>query len=182
LARFIRPAARPAVVNLHSDRRLVRERTIWIEASKKGEQLMNWTSGNAGDALRNKINDASKRLKDLEASAKNEKEKAKSDAKAYLASLDDKIKAQRAQVKASEANAKAWVQNKADATNAKIAEWKAKRELKKIAGHADGAEDYAVATILLAAAAVDEAERATLEAIVARIDADMAQSADAKAA
>jgi hypothetical protein len=140
---------------------------------------MTWTSGNAGDALRAKINDASKRLKDLEASAKSNGQKAKSDAKAYLASLDEKMKKQRAQLDASKTNAKAWVQQKVTDAESKVAEWKAKREVKKISDYADGAETYAAASMDIASAALDEAERATVEAIVARIDAEAAQSQSA---
>jgi hypothetical protein len=62
------------------------------------------------------------------------------------------------------------------ATGEKIAAWKAQRDVKKLAAHADSAEDYAVASMQLAATAVDEAGRAAVEAVVARMDADAAQA------
>jgi hypothetical protein len=75
---------------------------------------------------------------------------------------------------------KAWVEEKKTATSEKIAAWKAQHDVKKLAAYADSAEDYAVASIQLAAAAVDEAERAAVEAVVARMDADAEQNSPAK--
>ena len=71
---------------------------------------------------------------------------------------------------------KAWVQEKKTITNDKIAEWKAQRQVKKLEARADSAERYAAATTQIAAAAIDEAETAVAEAIVARIDADTTQA------
>jgi hypothetical protein len=67
-------------------------------------------------------------------------------------------------------------------TGDKIAEWKAGLQVKKLAARADDAESYAVAAMEIASAAVDEAERATIEAVVARIDADAVQTPAAKKA
>ncbi|MGO9268348.1 MAG: hypothetical protein ACLQBA_26260 [Candidatus Binataceae bacterium] len=128
--------------------------------------------------LRVKIDEADKHLKDLKASAKNAGQKAKDDAKAHLIELENKAKAQQAQIKASEAKAKAWIEEKKTVTSEKIAEWKAQRQVKKLADYADSAGGYASVARDIAAAAVDEAARATVEALVARNDADAAQAAD----
>ncbi len=128
--------------------------------------------------LRAKIDEADKHLKDLKASAKNAGQKAKDDAKAHLIELENKAKAQQAQIKASEAKAKAWIEEKKTVTSEKIAEWKAQRQVKKLADYADSAGGYASVARDIAAAAVDEAARATVEALVARNDADAAQAAD----
>ncbi len=128
--------------------------------------------------LRVKIDEADKHLKDLKASAKNAGQKAKDDAKAHLIELENKAKAQQAQIKASEAKAKAWIEEKKTVTSEKIAEWKAQRQVKKLADYADSAGGYAHVARDIAAAAVDEAARATVEALVARNDADAAQAAD----
>jgi hypothetical protein len=55
-----------------------------------------------------------------------------------------------------------------------IEEWKESREVKKLEHQADRAEDYAATAIFLAIAALDEAEKVTLEAISARLDAETA--------
>ncbi len=126
--------------------------------------------------LRTKIDEADKHLKDLKASTKNAGQKAMDDAKAHLIELENKAKAQQAQIKASEAKVKAWVEEKKTITSDKIAEWKAQRQVKKLADYADSAESYAIVARDVAAAAVDEAEKAAIEALVARIDADAAQA------
>ena len=93
--------------------------------------------------------------------------------------LDDvHMRIDRNQAKVAAANAKManWAEQKKAATNAKIAEWKGKREIAKLQDRAEGAEDYAAAARDVAAAALDEAEEASLEAWLARQDADAALS------
>ena len=132
--------------------------------------------------LRTKLDGVEKRIKDLNASAKGATEKAKVEAKAQLAALENRAKDQRAKVQAAEAKAKAWVEEKKSTTHEKIAAWKAQHDARKLAAHAAGAENYAVVSTELAAAAVDEAERAVVEAVITRLDADAAQTAPAKSA
>ena len=76
---------------------------------------------------------------------------------------------------------KNWADERKAVTSDKIAEWKAKREIGKLASRADRAERYAAAAVDVAVAAVDEAEQASLEAWLARQDADYAQSKQAAA-
>ncbi len=52
-----------------------------------------------------------------------------------------------------------------------IEEWKTNRQVQKLEGRADRAEDYATTATFLAMAMMEEAEKATLEAISARLDA-----------
>jgi hypothetical protein len=133
--------------------------------------------------LRTKINDADKRIKDLKASAVGAGEKAKLEAKAQLAALENKAKEQKARAAAADAKAKAWVEEKKTMTHDKIAQWKEQRDVKRLAARADLSEHYAVTAMEIAAAAVDEAERAAVEAVVARMDADgAAMSAASKSA
>jgi hypothetical protein len=132
--------------------------------------------------LRAKLDRVDKRIKDLKAGAKGATEKAKVEAQAQLAALENRARDQRAKVQATEAKTKAWIDEKKTATSENIAVWKAQRDVKKLAAHADSAEDYAVASMQLAAAAVDEAERAAVEAVVARMDSDAAQTSPPKSA
>jgi len=134
---------------------------------------------NFRNRLQAKIDDADKRVKDLEASLKNAGDKAKSDAKAQLVALDTRAKEQQAKVQAARANMKVWLDNKKATTNDKIAEWKAQRRVKELAEHATISEDYAAAATEVAAAMIDEAEKAIAEAVIARSDADTAQAAPA---
>jgi hypothetical protein len=127
--------------------------------------------------LRNKLNAADQRLKDLKASATNASQRAKDEAKAQLNRLENDAKEQRAQIQAAEAKVKQWAQEKKTNTDEKIAQWKSERQTKKLNDRADGAEIYADAAIEIAVAAVGDAERAVVEAIVARLDASQAPAA-----
>jgi len=140
------------------------------------EAIMNETLDKFCSDVRTKIDDADKRLKDLRASAKNAGQKAKDDAKAQLAALENKAKDQQAKIEASKAKVKAWADGKKAITAEKIAEWKAQRQVRKLSDRADDAESYAVAAMQIAVAAIDAAETAAIEAVVARIDADAVQS------
>ncbi|MGA7713860.1 MAG: hypothetical protein WCA81_18345 [Rhizomicrobium sp.] len=91
--------------------------------------------------------------------------------------LDDvrwRIKQDAKKVSAAQAEVKDWAESQKVVTEDKIAEWKAKRDLGKLQGHAVKAERYAEAAIDLAMAAVDEVEKAAIEAWLARHDADSA--------
>src|ERR1700712_2145190 len=104
-------------------------------------------------ALRTKINDADKRIKDLKASAVGASEKAKVEAKAQLAALENKAKEQKARTAAAEAKVKAWVEEKKTMTQDKITQWKEQRDVKRLQTRADLSEDYAVTAMEIAAAA-----------------------------
>jgi hypothetical protein len=122
--------------------------------------------------LRTRINDADKRIKDLKANAVGATEKAKLEAKAQLAALENKAKEQKARTAATEAKVKAWVEEKKTMTQDKISQWKEQRDAKRLGARADLSEHYAATAMEIATAAVDEAERAAVEAVVARMDAD----------
>ena len=126
--------------------------------------------------LRTKIDDADKRLKGLEANVKASGEKAKSDAKAYVASLDSQMKGQQAKLQAAQANIKAWIQERQKITSDKIAEWKTQMRVTELTRYADLSEQYAAAATQVAVSAIDEAEKAIVDAIVARMNADSSQA------
>jgi hypothetical protein len=69
---------------------------------------------------------------------------------------------------------KTYFDTKQAETDAKIDEWKAKQEVQKLENRANGAEDYFSAALVVAAAAIDEANAAALDAIEARRVADEA--------
>ncbi|MEH2156434.1 hypothetical protein [Nostoc sp.] len=55
-----------------------------------------------------------------------------------------------------------------------VDEWKTGRKVKKLEHRADKAENHAATATFLAIATIEEAEKATLEAIAARLDAESA--------
>lgn len=69
---------------------------------------------------------------------------------------------------------KAQVEEKESEVKSQVEEWKIRREVKKLEHRADQAEGYANTAIFLAMATMEEAEKATLEAIAARRDAEIA--------
>ena len=66
---------------------------------------------------------------------------------------------------------KKWVEARKVETKDKIAEWKSKRDTKKLQARANMADQYAAAARTVAAAAVDEAERASVKSWLANWDA-----------
>jgi len=101
------------------------------------------------------------------------------DVQRYLDGITKRIDQDRAKVTAAQADIKKWVEERKATTSAKIAEWKTKREGAKLQSRADSAERYAAAAALVASAALDEAEQASVEAWLARKDADTARGVKA---
>ena len=58
--------------------------------------------------------------------------------------------------------------------NSNVEEWKSWREISQMEIQADNAENYATKATYLAIATMEEAEKAILEAIAARLDAEIA--------
>src|SRR5262249_28342003 len=86
-----------------------------------------------------------------------------------------RLRARKEQVEQFGANLKARAEQKMAETKEAVGEWKAKRDTRKLNTRADRAERYAADAIDFAASSIAEAEEATLDARVARIDADAAQ-------
>ena len=101
------------------------------------------------------------------------------DVRIYLDGVKKRIDQDRAKVTAAQADIKKWVEERKATTSEKIAEWKTKREMAKLQSRADSAERYAAAAAIVASAALDEAEQASVEAWLARKDADTAQGVKA---
>ncbi len=57
--------------------------------------------------------------------------------------------------------------------NSNVEEWKSWREISQMEIHADNAENYAAKATYLAITTMEEAEKAILEAIAARLDAEI---------
>lgn len=104
---------------------------------------------------------------------------AEQEVRTRLDAVKKRIDQERPKVTAAQADIKKWVEERKSTTNQKIAEWKAKSEKTMLKSWADFAESYAGAAAAVALAAVDEAEQASLEAWLARKDADSAQTTKA---
>lgn len=129
--------------------------------------------------LRNKLASIDKDMQALKAKMDAKAQTAEQDVRASLDTVKKRMEQDRSKVITAQADIKKWAEDRKAATNEKIAEWKAKLEKAKLQSRADWAERYAAAAIVVAFAAVDEAEQASLEAWLARKDADAAQGAKA---
>ncbi|MDJ0938986.1 MAG: hypothetical protein QNJ00_04420 [Woeseiaceae bacterium] len=92
--------------------------------------------------------------------------------------IEARFEADQQRLKDAQALVEQWLEAKAVETGEKILDWEYQREIEKLEKHADHAEDYAASAVILAAAAIDEAELAILEAIGARILAEDAKCGD----
>ena len=126
--------------------------------------------------LRLKLTNIENGLNSLKAKAEGKVGQAEKEVRSHLAAVQKRIAQDEAKASAARAEIKAWLDQKKTATAEKIAEWKAKAETAHLKHRADLAERYAQATIAAAMAALDEAEQATLEAWLARADADPGRS------
>ena len=97
----------------------------------------------------------------------------------HLEKVQKRIDQDREKVSAANIRAKNWVEARKSATAEKIAQWKAERATDKLQDRAASAEEYAEDAIYVALAAIDEAERAALEAWLARHEADDALDKEA---
>jgi predicted nucleic acid-binding Zn-ribbon protein len=126
--------------------------------------------------LRQKLTTADSGLDGLKTKINGEAAHVEQDVQSHLDRVQKRVEQGRVKITAAQADIKAWADEKKAATSDKIAEWKAKRELSKLQGRADKAERYAAAASAVAVAAFDEAEEASLEAWLARRDANAAQA------
>jgi hypothetical protein len=125
-------------------------------------------------------------LTKLEASivqTKKELDQARTEALASLKQKRDQAAVQRRvrQQKMTDAfdEMKASMQEKKQEAEATVEEWKRKREVNKLEGRAQSAQEYAEAAIHVVGLALDEATAATLDAAEARRVADEAKKAAA---
>ena len=132
--------------------------------------------------LRQKLTMTDSGLEGLKTKIDAKKAIVEQDVQSHLDKVRRRLEQNRVKVAAAQTNMKNWVDERKATTSAQIAKWKAKRDVAKLQSRAGKAEDYAAAAIDVAVAAVDDAEQASLEAWLAREDADAAQDKQAAVA
>ncbi len=128
------------------------------------------------ESLRLKLTNVDSNMHALKAKIDGRAQNAEQEVRSHLDAVKTQIDQGHAKVAAARADMKNWAEERKAATSDRIAEWKSKLETAKLKGRADRAESYAAAAVEVAIAAVDEAEQASLEAWLARRDADYAQN------
>jgi hypothetical protein len=131
------------------------------------------------ETLRQKLTMTDNGLEGLKAKIQGKATHVEQDVQSHLDRVHKRIEQGRAKVSAAQADMKNWAEQRKAVTSDKIAEWKSKWVTGKLQRRSDNAERYAAAAIDVAVAAVDEAEQASLEAWLARQDADTAQAKQA---
>ncbi|MGP0065253.1 MAG: hypothetical protein ACLQGP_16835 [Isosphaeraceae bacterium] len=128
------------------------------------------------DKMRHQLDTVEGRFKAVKANIQALHSQAEKSLREKLDEAHYELQAQKEHVQQTRANLKARAEQQMTETKEAVSEWKAKRETRKLNARADRAEGHAVDAIDYAAAMMDEGEEAILEAVVARLDADAAQS------
>jgi hypothetical protein len=126
------------------------------------------------EALRQKMMQADSDLSELRAKIDARVGTAEREARACLEAVTQRIKDNEASAAKARRQLEAWVKQHAAAAQESLAALLAKGEKAKLEGLAEISESYAAAAAVVALAAIDEAERATLEAWITRRHADSA--------
>ena len=124
--------------------------------------------------LRDHLTAVEDRLNRVKASVQSAADEGREALEARKQKVEADFEAEKHKVEEAKAKAKNWAEEKKAETDAKIEEWKRNRDIHKLEKRADNAEEYAEAAIYIAAAAVDEADYAILNAVAARLIADEA--------
>ena len=122
--------------------------------------------------LRIKLTSIDNSIQALKAKIDAKAKTAEQDVRTHLESVRKRVEQDRSKVEAAQDELKKWLEERRAVTKEKIADWKASGERIKLRSRAEFAERYAKAAVVIATAAVDEAEQAALEAWLAHKDAD----------
>ena len=130
------------------------------------------------DNFTKKLHDNLEAIEDRAKSLKESIQSAPKKTQAEIQSKFDEVKvtldAKKQEFDEYRAKLKTQFEEKESEVKSNVEEWKASREVKKLEHRADKAENYAATATFLAMATMEEAEKATLEALAARLDAEAA--------
>jgi len=124
------------------------------------------------DDLRDRLNTVESRLHAAKTNVQALAGQAEETLRQQCDELHRKAQAEKDRIERLRGSLTAKAQQKLAETTEIVREWKAKNETRKLNARADRAQVYAADAIEFAVAAIDEAEKAILDAIVARMDAD----------
>ena len=116
------------------------------------------------------LKEAQNRLAALNSQASAGIEHANKELQRQVSALDERANKAKAAVEAANAEMKKWM---ADSVAA-VSDWKSKNDVVRLNARADRADRYALAASQVAVASVEAAERAALDAKLARAEADEA--------
>jgi len=126
------------------------------------------------DELRIKLHGIDRRLEAIKSNGVATFDKSQEVLESRLDRVEQRIYDNRVTVEVANVRVKAWLAEKKAASVAGSPLWTERHKAHQLEARADDAEAYAIAIFELAAAAVDEATLAVLQALLARNDADVA--------
>jgi hypothetical protein len=129
--------------------------------------------------LRIKLTNIDNNMESLKSKIDSKARTAEQDVRRHLDGVKKHIEQDRGNVATAQADIKKWIEERKATASEKVAELKAKRETAQLQNRANSAERYAAGAAVVALAAIDEAEQASLEAWLARKDAENAQGTKA---
>jgi hypothetical protein len=129
--------------------------------------------------LRIKLTNIDNNMESLKSKIDSKARTAEQDVRRHLDGVKKHIEQDRGNVATAQADIKKWIEERKATASEKVAELKAKRETAQLQNRANSAERYAAGAAVVALAAIDEAERASLEAWLARKDAENTQGTKA---
>jgi hypothetical protein len=141
---------------------------------------MSTTIDNFTKQLHDNLEAAEDRLKSLKESIQSVPKKTQTEIQLRLDEVKAALDAKKQEFDDHRAKLKTQFEEKESEVMSTIEEWKANRAVKKLEHRAEKAEDYATTVTFLAVAMMEEAEKATLEAIASRLDAKAAAEAPEK--
>jgi hypothetical protein len=127
--------------------------------------------------LRDRVRTAGLRLEALKSNVENMSKQGEHTLRAKLEEARQRMQKQKEKLEQVRSNLKTRAQEKIAETKASIASWKEQHDLAKLHARADHSEKHATDAIEFAAYALDEAEEAILDAVVARMDVEEAHAA-----
>ncbi len=124
------------------------------------------------DDLRERVSAAELKLKSLRANVERAGQETQAAVQAKLDEAKARVETSRRQAEAKQSEIKTYLDEKRAETRETVEAWKAERNLKKLHRRADDAEAYAAFAVDVALSAVDEADVALLDAVLARAIAE----------
>jgi predicted Zn-dependent protease len=129
---------------------------------------MNNTITKFNVSMQAKMKEVEKRLENLKASTAKHADQADKAIRAHVATLEDSAHKAKESLENAQIEMASWVED----TKTTVADWRAKLDTNMLRARADRAERYADASLIVALAGVDEAEKAMHSANLARKEAD----------
>jgi predicted HicB family RNase H-like nuclease len=133
------------------------------------------------EKLTNRLNALADQLETLKENVKQLPKEGEQALQKYLSETRSRIAQRKKSVEQVRASLMTRAEQKIGQVKEAIIEWKTKGEVSKLNARADWAEQYAADAVFIAMAALADAEEATIDALIARIEAEEAEAPAAAA-